>query len=212
MNIPKIMWHIWIGPNQPPLAWMNTWKELHQSWNYRIIDNDLMNSSNFHNQHLINEYMRCEKYNGVADLIRYEFLYNYGGFCPPADAICLETTDELWTEEHSVCYTVYENEILRPGYVSPIYACSPGNEFVKIIIDTLHELSPTDLNDRVWESTGNLFLKNMIEKYDPKIKIFPSHFFIPKHFKAKTTRYNGSDKVYADQMWGTTRNRYKEGT
>lgn len=211
MNIESIMWHIWIGPNPAPTTWMNTWKEKHKLWDYRTIDNVLMNTTKFYNQHLIDAYFSKGKYNGVADLIRYEFLYKYGGFCPPADAVCLENTDELWTEDKEICYTVYENETIRPGYVSPIYACNPNNSFLEIIIETLHQLSPSDLSGKVWMSTGNHFLSTMIEKHQPSIKIFPSHYFIPKHFKAKTQRYNGTDKVYADQMWGTTRKRYSEG-
>lgn len=211
MNIEPIMWHIWIGPNSAPTTWMNTWKDKHASWDYKVIDNELMNSTKFYNQHLIDEYYSKEKYNGVADLIRYEFLYKYGGFCPPADAVCLENTDELWTDDKEICYTVYENETIRPGYVSPIYACNPNNSFLEIIIETLHKLSPSELSGKVWMSTGNHFLSKMIEQHRPHIKIFPSHYFIPKHFKAKTQRYIGPDKVYADQMWGTTRKRYNEG-
>jgi mannosyltransferase OCH1-like enzyme len=211
MNIPKKMFHIWVGPRPPPLKWMNTWPEKHPSWEYIVFsDRDLKNKT-FYNQHLIDEYYKKEKFNGVADLIRYELLYEFGGFIPPSDAICLENTEELFIERTDICYTVYENEIIRPGYVSPIYASCPKNSFLKLIIDTLHLLKPQDLKDRVWESTGNLFLKNMIEQHNPNIKIFPSHYFIPKHFKAKTQRYIGSDKIYADQMWGTTRKTYNEG-
>lgn len=211
MNIVPNMWHIWIGPNPAPIKWMNTWKEKHPKWNYKIIDNELMNSKKFYNQHLIDEYYSRGKYNGVADLLRYEFLYEYGGFCPPADAVCLENTDELWIEDREICYTVYENEVIRPGYVSPIYACNPKNKFVELIIETLHKLEPHELSGKVWMSTGNHFLATMIQQHDPFIKIFPSHYFIPKHFKAKTQRYTGPDKIYADQMWGTTRKRYNEG-
>lgn len=211
MNLVPNMWHIWVGPDAAPIRWMNTWKQKHPDWNYVIFDNEKLAGTVFQNQHLIDEYYRRGKFNGVADLVRYELLYNQGGFCPPADAVCLQNTDELWCENKDICYTVYENEILKPGYVSPIYACNAGNNFVKIIIDTLHQLSAKDLSNKVWMSTGNLFLKDMIEKHQPFIKIFPSHYFIPEHFKAKTQRYTGSDKIYADQMWGTTRKRYHEG-
>ena len=208
MNIPFNMWHIWIGPHPAPTSWMNTWRDNHPFWNYKIVDNDFLKNYEFKNQHLIDEYYVRGKYNGVADLMRYEILLNEGGFLPPADAICYHNTEELFNSESNYCYTVYENEILRPGFVSPIYACNPGNDFIKIIVDTLHKLRPIDLTDTVFESTGNLFLKNMIEVHQPDIKIFPSHYFIPQHFKNKGRRYDGTDKVYADQMWGSTRNTY----
>lgn len=212
MNIPQKLWHIWIGPHQAPLLWMNSWPEKHPDWEYKIFDNRALTETQFYNQHLIDEYLRREKYNGVADLVRYELLLQYGGFVPPADAVCFENTNELWVSPRGTCYTVYENETIRPGYVSPIYACNPGNQFVRLIVETLHQLEPSSLSDRVWESTGNLFLANMIAQHSPEIRIFPSHYFIPKHFKAKTPRYSGPDKVYADQMWGTTRKQYHEGT
>lgn len=206
MNIPNNMIHIWIGPLAPPLTWMNTWKEKHPNWKYRVFDNNELNSKTFKNQHLIDEYLKREKYAGVADLIRYEVLLEEGGFLPPADSICYYDTSELFIEDLDTCYSVYENELIRPGFISPIYAANRNNLFVKDIINTLNKLNPIDLLEP-WQSTGNLFLKTLVEEKNPKIKIFPSHFFIPKHFKSKK-RYNGPDKVYSDQMWGTTKKRY----
>jgi mannosyltransferase OCH1-like enzyme len=204
LSIPQKLWHIWIGPNPAPTKWMRSWQEHHPGWKYVLLDQQQFESTRFKNQHLIDEYYRRGRYNGVADLIRYELLLEHGGFIPPADAVCYHNTDELWKETRDHCYTVYENEQIRPGFVSPIYAANPGNEFVQIIVDTLHQLRAEDLSDEPWESTGNGFLKELIAKHEPKIKIFPSHYFIPEHFLLKEQRYTGSDKVYADQLWGST--------
>lgn len=212
MNIPKKMYHIWIGPLPPPDKWMKTWIENHPDWKYEVFDNQKLKETNFYNQELIDEYIKVGRYSGAADLIRYELLYKEGGFIPPADAICLNNTEELWIEPIDYCYTVYESETLRPGFVSPIYAANEKNKFLEILINTLKLTKLTDVLDKdVYKVTGNEFLCRMIENHNPKIKIFPSHYFIPKHFKAKTERYNGPDKIYADQMWGTTRRRYSEG-
>ena len=205
------MIHIWIGPKSPPLHWMNTWHQLHPHWQYTVFDNAWFAKTTFRNQHIIDQYYRREKYNAVADLIRYELLYDHGGFLPPADAVCLENTDELWCESSDKCYTVYEHERARPHFVSPIYASNPGNAFLEIIIKELGKITAHDIeHKKVWKVTGNEFLRWMIKKHKPEIKIFPSHYFIPKHYSAKTPRYNGPDKVYADQMWGSTRQIYKD--
>ena len=213
MNIPKVMHHIWIGPKKPPLHWMNTWKEKHKDWQYTIFDNDLLSNTTFHNQHLIDQYLLMPNhhgYAGAADLIRYELLYRHGGFIPPADACCYYNTDELWDAPEDYCYTVYENERLRPSYVSPIYACRPENEFLKQIIDELHKLSPEDLKKKaVYLTTGNGWLPGMISKHKPKIKIFPSHYFIPTHYSKPEERYKGMDKIYSEQYWGSTKGIYK---
>jgi mannosyltransferase OCH1-like enzyme len=208
MKIPNKLWHVWVGPKTPPTSWMNTWKEKHPSWEYAVIDNNYIQTHKFYNQHLIDEYYRREFYNGVADLIRYEILYEFGGFMPPADAICLENTNELWNQEHEFCYTVYESETLRPNFVSPIYAANSGNKFLKLLIEDLHKLTPCQLKNKVFQSTGNEYVANMIRQHTPKIKIFPSHYFIPCHYTMPDVKYAGPDKIYADQLWGSTKNLY----
>lgn len=211
MNIPAKMMHIWIGPKPAPHHWMDSWHRSHAHWQYMIFDNAWLSRTVFRNQWLIDEYLRREKYNAAADLIRYELLYDHGGFVPPADALCLENTDELWIESEEKCYTVYEHERARPHFVSPIYACNPGNQFLETLIRELGQTTEQTISTKkVWQVTGNEFLRWMIKKHKPEIKIFPSHFFIPKHYSAKTPRYNGPDKVYADQMWGSTKNRYQD--
>src|SRR6056300_893411 len=104
MNIVKNMIHIWVGPRPAPVKWLNTWKEKHPDWNYYIFTDEMLKNRTFHNQHLIDEYYRRGKFNGVADLVRYELLYEEGGFLPPADAICLHNTDELFDSPEYFCY------------------------------------------------------------------------------------------------------------
>jgi mannosyltransferase OCH1-like enzyme len=216
MNIPRKLWHTWIGPRPAPRKWMDTWQEKHSDWNYKVIDNEFISNRIFYNQHLIDEFMKRPNdagYAGAADVIRYEILYENGGFMPPADAVCLSNTDELWNEDPDICYSVYENEILRPTYISPIYACNPKNKFLEIVIETLHRIDTKKFGSyvSVFETTGNAFLANMIKIHNPHIKIFPSHYFIPCHFAKPEKRYAGSDKVYADQMWGSTKKIYDQG-
>ena len=200
------MTHIWVGPKLAPVKWMNTWSEKHPDWEYTVFTDDMLKEQmdSFKNRHLIQEYYNRKKFNGVADLIRYELLYREGGFLPPADAICLHNTDELFTSPEDYCYSVYESETIKPGFISPIMACNPNNEFVKLLIDTLHKLKPSDLKDQVWKSTGNEWLCHMLKQHSPKITIWPSHTLIPEHYSAKSKRYAGPDKVYADQLWGST--------
>ena len=206
MSVVKNMVHIWIGPKPAPLKWMNTWKDKHPDWDYWVFTDGMLKDrmSSFKNKHLMEEYYRRGKFNGVADLIRYELLYEIGGFVPPADATCLHNTDELFTSPEEYCYSVFESETLRPGFISPIMASNPKNEFVEILIDTLHPLKPKDLDDKVWKSTGNEWLSTMIEQHSPKITIWPSYTLIPKHYEPTSKRYDGPEKVYADQLWGST--------
>ena len=203
MNIEKNMTQIWIGPKPAPLKWMNTWKDKHPNWKYTIFDQTKLMKSHFYNQHLINYYYTKGLYSGVSDLIRYELLYEFGGFFPEADLVCFENTDELFTSSSEFCYTCYEQELVVPGYVQPILACNPKNVFVKQLIDELHSLQPHELSVHPWKSTGNEWLSRMIPKYKPQIKIWPSHYFIPEHYSRQHT-YHGTDKIYATHLWGST--------
>ena len=69
MNLTKRMVHIWIGPYEPPLDWMNTWKEKHPDWEYMVFTDEMLKSRKWHNQHLIDEYYRRGTWAGVADLL-----------------------------------------------------------------------------------------------------------------------------------------------
>ena len=83
MKIPKKMAHIWIGPLNPPVEWMNTWKEKHADWEYTLYDNNFLKSFSFKNKKLIEKYYELGLYAGAADLMRYEILYEFGGCILP---------------------------------------------------------------------------------------------------------------------------------
>jgi len=204
LGIPKNLHHIWIGNvYKPPVEWMSTWTSNHPSWDYRLWTSP--DEFGFKNRKIIQKYIDRGWLAGAADLMRYEILYNFGGFIPPSDSICLENTEELFVKEG--CYTVYENEIYRPGLVSPIYASQPFNPFLKTIIDRLSQMNTEPL-EVPWKATGNGFLKELIEEIKPTdLTIFPSYFFIPTHYDGIS--YIGSEKIYSDQMWGTTKHKYE---
>lgn len=204
LGIPRRLGHIWIGPNPAPKEWMNTWREKHPDWEYTLYDNAFLESYKFKTRKLIDYYLSINQYAGVADLMRYEVLYKFGGFLAEADSICLHPVDELFRETKA--YTIYENEFTRGKLVSPVLACEPGNPFVGELVERLCVLKPEDLITP-WISTGNYFVAEMIEELNPDIGIFPSYTMIPIHFTGRV--YEGDGKVYAVQMFGTSRSAYK---
>lgn len=205
LGIPTRLSHIWIGPLPPPRAWMQTWIDHHSSWEYTLYDNHFLNSFHFKTQKQIDEYLKRGMYAGVADLMRLEILYEFGGLMPGADSICLKNTDTLFLEEK--LYTVYENEFVRGDLVSPIQAAPPKSSFIAEMIDRLSKINPDDL-DEPWISTGNLFTAEIIKEIQPEITIFPSHYFIPVHYTGIC--YTGTDTVFAKQLFGTTHSSYKK--
>lgn len=204
--IPKTIGHIWVGPLHPPLAWMDTWKEKHPDWEYRVYDNDYLLGRRWRCQEQILTYYRRGRYEGVADLMRYEILFKHGGFLPPADSTCLRDCGELF--DRPALYSVWENEVKRPGYLSPFYASIPGHPFLDIILDSRSSVRPWRLR-RPWKSVGNRFLGRIFREMAPdNVIVLPSYTFNPAHF-SKSDQYGGSGTVYAEQHWGTTTHSYR---
>lgn len=214
VSIERKMYPIWIGPKPAPMKWLNTWKEKHPDWDFYIFTDDMLKSRSWKNQHLIDHYYKTEKWCGVSDLIRYELLFEQGGFIPEADIECLHSIDELLKSPKHHAYTCYENETYRKGFIQPFFAANPGNKLIGSIIETLNKLSINDLSDQPFKSTGNEFLSNAIKGYEDHITIWPSHFFIPQFYLPKVPRYSGNDKIYGEHYWGSTGmkgKRYSEG-
>lgn len=204
--LPRILRHIWIGPHPAPRDWMQSWIDAHPSWHYQVIDNDYISNRRFRNQAQIVEYFRRGKFAGVSDLIRYEILAEEGGFIAEADSICLHPVDELLTQDRA--YSVYEFPEGKTGMMSPFLACNPGNPVLTAVVAEMGKLVPQDMA-MPWTTTGNGFLRRFFAQ-NPDLKqqttIFPSHYFIPEHYKGGT--YTGTDRVYARQLWATTRRSY----
>lgn len=215
---PKARWelverdigHIWIGPDDPPSLWMDTWKAAHPGWRYRLYDNAYLTGRRFRNQTLIADYARRGRWAGVADLMRYEILFEEGGFLPEADSICLHPVDELFV--HRGLFTVYENEGGASGLMSPFLAATAGHQVLAEVIATLGRL-PLTAAHAPWTTTGNGFLRRFFLEDRPELKrqvtILPAHTFIPDHHRGAS--YDGPGKIYARQMWGSTTDGYAAG-
>lgn len=204
--IPKILRHIWIGPHPAPMEWIQTWIDAHPDWQYQLIDNAYITQRRFRNQAQINAYFRRGKFAGVSDLIRYEILAEEGGFIAEADSLCLHPIDELVQQPRA--YTVYEHADGATGMVSPFLACEAGNPVLLAVVQELGTLDPAEMA-MPWTTTGNGFLRRFLAQ-NPDLKkkttIFPSHYFIPEHYKGAV--YTGPDRIYARQLWATTKRCY----
>jgi len=197
--IPKIIHQIWVGSKKMPVEWMYTWKDNHDGWSFMLWDNKSVDTYNFKNSRKIKTCIDKGIPHGAADIIRYEVLYNFGGFVAPADSICLLPIDELLDIEED-CFCCYQHEIKRPGLLSPHLGTSINNELMGKIIDKI----PENIS-QPWIQTGNLLLTNTVKELGYPIRIYPSHFFIPIYNDGSTQE----GKAYADHKWGTTNHLWK---
>ena len=208
--IPRKLHFIWVGDeSKRPDNCIDTWKRKHGTeWEIKVWGNDdLARPSGWKlGRHMAE--MSKRELNGVADIMRWEILHEYGGIVIDADSTCeLALPEFMLFNEAFACW---ENEMVRPGLIAAGYVGSvPGNPFMMTLLKTIHDIPPEELLDRgmAWQTVGPLLLTEMYRacRYWP-LHIFPSYYFIPEHFSG--VKYQGSGPVYAKQMWGSTKRSY----
>jgi len=198
--IPKIIHQIWLGDQSKiPSRLIQTWIDKNPSWKHMLwTDASLPFIKN--NDQFIN----CPSFAGKADILRYELLYDIGGFFIDADAECVNSLDDLLLNNEAFC--CWENEKVRRGLMANGYLASvPKCELMGHLINEISNLKNMNYQPlETWAITGPLLLTNVAYKHRYPITVYPSWYFIPKHYTG--IEYSGENKIYAKQYWGTTPN------
>ena len=208
-KIPKIIHQLWIGNKPMPSKLMDTWKEKHPDYEYiRWTEEEFIKRNiTFECQNRIDE---IGEINGKADIMRWELIYKYGGIFLDADSICVEKLDDYLLRYDS--FAGYENENKKPGLLATgTMGFSPKHSLPKDAIEHIknNHVSKLKTWKSAWQTVGPLLLTNLYKKNSYKdMMILPSHLFLPKHHTG--FEYNGNDKIYAYQKWGSTKNNYDD--
>ena len=205
--IPKLMHFIWVGDESKcPSNCMDTWHALNPDWEFLLWGNEDFESQDWFNRDHMTAMYDIEL-NGVADMMRWEILHAKGGVVVDADSIALRPLDDHLLDCEA--FACWESEIARPGLIAAGYfGCEAGNDFVEQIIRDIHG-APSVTHAKAWKTVGPQRLTDSYRKYGySQLRIYPSHYFIPRHFTG--VAYEGSDPVYADQLWGSTLRGYDE--
>ena len=203
--IPKILHVVWVGDeSKRPDNCIQTWREHNPDWRVQVWGNAELAEYGWINARHMRD-MQHRELSGLADLMRWEILYHEGGFVIDADSVCKRALPD-WPLE-SEAFASWESELMRPGLIASGYVASvPENPFFGQMILDLQAL-PSLGNGRAWKTTGPQFLTDCHRKYNYSgLSIWPSHFFIPRHFTGM--RYQADGLVFADQAWGSTLNSY----
>lgn len=207
MSIPKIIHQLWIGTKTAPINLMNTWKDKNPEFEYIFWNEDeiLKRKLFFKCQEKIDE---IEEINGKADIMRWEILYKYGGIFIDADSICIEAIDEELLDKK--CFAGWEQEEIRKGLIATgTMGFPPKHPLIKNAIKWIlnNEVSQLKANMMAWQSVGPGLLTRMYDTGDfNDLHIFPSYYFLPIHHTGM--EYEGHNKIYAFQEWGSTKQSY----
>lgn len=203
--IPKTFHFIWVGDeSKRPDNCIQTWRDNHPDWEFRIWGNAELDGLDWVNRKHIDA-MRQRELNGVADMMRWEILHAHGGIVFDADSVCARALDDEMLDCEA--FSCWENEIVRPGLIAAGYfGCEAGNPFVAQIIAEI-AAAPSVVDEMAWKTVGPQRLTDCYRKFGySRLRIFPSHYFIPRHFTGQT--YDGNGPVYAHQLWGSTLDSY----
>ena len=206
-KIPKIIHQIWIGPKQRPYVLMDSWVTKNPDFEYI-----LWNEEEFEKRGIVFECQKqidaIEEINGKADIIRWELAYKYGGIFLDADSICVEPLDSYLMS--NVAFAGYENETMRPSLVATGTMGFPkGYTLCSAAIDWMltNPVSQRETGQRAWFNVGPGLLTRMLSSnLYPEFKVLPSYSFLPIHYTGN--KYEGHDRVYAYQEWGSTKQNY----
>jgi len=205
--IPKILHQIWIGDKPAPTNLLRTWKEKHPDFEYI-----LWTEAELENRKIklecLDQIAAIPQINGKADIIRWEILWQMGGYFVDADSICIEPFDHFF--EGRAAFATYENENNRRGLVATgTMGFKPNYPLCRDIIDWIkkEENMATIMNTRAWYSVGPALLTQFLDsgRY-PDFTVYPSYCFLPIHFTG--LEYTGHKKVYGYQEWGTAKQSY----
>lgn len=205
--IPKILHFIWVGDESiRPDNCIDTWVRHHPDWEIKLWGNSSLQEREWDNgRHM--EKMFSRELNGVADMMRWEILYNEGGIVIDADSICVQPLDEALLDCEA--FACWESEIARPGLIAAGYvgACAENPFIGQIILDI--RAAPSVIDTMAWKSVGPQRLTDSYRRYRyHALRILPSHYFIPEHFSGLV--YDGPGPIYARQMWASTKKTYAD--
>jgi glycosyltransferase involved in cell wall biosynthesis len=207
-SVPATIHIVWIGDeSKRPDDCINTWKLFNPEWTIKVWGNKEYQETNWYNKDQMEHMWNRGLLYGVADMMRYEIIYNHGGFCVDADSVCVRALED-WLFETDIT-VAYENEKIKPGLVAIGYmAAIPQHPMFMNIIKEIHD----DENVKVlepWQATGPLRLTNNINyTYNLNIKIWPSHYFMPEYNTGE--RYTGDGPIFAEQKWSSTKEIYEK--
>lgn len=206
--IPQIIHQIWIGNLPCPTKMMETWRNKHPDFEYKLWTDEHLKSEKWVCR---NQMKLCPELCGVADIMRLEILWKYGGIFIDADSVCIEPLDDIIM--NNTGFAVFENEEVRTGLIANgVIGFCKEHPLIGDMIDEIHSgiLDNEIPQMQSWKILGPTLITRFLNsgKYST-VSIFPSYYFFPEHH-TKIPIYDGHKKVYAHQWWGTSNQSYNE--
>jgi len=205
MTIPKIIHQIWVGPKDPPMNWINTWKDI--GFEHILWDEDKLTSLEMINQSKFDYFMENKIYYGAADIARLEILNNVGGIYIDADTERLKNFPEDWLDYDFFAVQGHNKEgKWNYRVTNGVIGATKNNNVIKKYIDKItvaKKIMPC------WKTIGGSMLTTVLDdfKTDPTVKILPAYTFYPNSSWGYIDPR--ANEAIAKHRWGSTKGLYK---
>lgn len=179
--IPKIIHQIWLGENEPPWEWINTFRkryiEKNPDWTYMFWRKENIGGLPLINRDIYDQEVILS---GKTDILCYELLYKYGGVYIAVDMHWLneKPLQELLDRTNETGFFAGTDDFKMNS--NSVIGCAKHNPIMYYVI---HLLANTYYENRInagrptWISTGTCYFSEAVSRFE--ITRFDKHYFYP---------------------------------
>lgn len=194
--IPKVFHQIWINNDNPDLPkkyaeYRDTWLNAHPDWEYRLWNlNNLSFESRFTKQ-----LAQCSNYAQMADILRYEILYELGGVYIDIDFDCQKSIEPLLEDVKNFSCSE-DGRTISIGIIGAEIHSS-------LMLQCLNEMpEQIGLTVPTIETGPGFFTKVILGLgFNNNLTLFPTEWFYPYGWKEHHRASECFPNAYAVHRW-----------
>lgn len=203
--IPKIIHYAWFGSKIPKVVEdrVDDWKKILPDWKFICWNED---NYDIHKFDFSGKMYDQKKYGYIVDELRYDVLYQYGGFYLDTDMVIKKSLD-CFLDKKMIWGFMYDNSI-SGGMIGS----EPKQQFLKYLLNSYSGEINKDIQNYLYKYTSNpiiteLFLRkfsdlklnNTKQELEDGIYLYPKDYFT---YMSKNKNANYAEHLFANS-WGT---------
>jgi mannosyltransferase OCH1-like enzyme len=204
--IPRLLHHIWVGPEPVPTSLIEPWLEMHPGWDHVLWREDELRSFGLVNQRAFEAYLKGRRWHGAANVARYEVLARLGGVYVDMDTRPLRPFDKgpFMRDDVELFAGYVQPREARPGLIGNAYIGAITEH--PILVDAIARIGKLAHLVPPFKTTGVYLFTDVVEAHgdDEHVRIMPTHTLFP-HDKVGAEAPKGRGATYAEHLWGSTR-------
>lgn len=185
--IPKVIHQVWIGNRQPPIEWIDTWRQdyvnKYPEWTHKLwreADVKELLNGDFENARL----MESEgEFAGKCDIIRLNILRNHGGVYIDADTLWIngKSLDPYLEKALDTGFFIGGQPTFhQQGYPNGVLGSTRHHPFLKCILKHQRRLKAEFPTQQAWRTLGPGALTEAVKDgWQQKITIIDPQAFYP---------------------------------